>query len=199
MAVAKEIPAALVVDDIDTTVGEWEMNTGTVNHQQVLAELMHVADQPVDVSRNFPRRVPIFVTGNNLAKLYPPLRRHGRMDTFAWRPERHELQSIVHGMFDHATSSRGVDLLVRDFGNEPISFFADIRRRLHEVDSSKDLANAGPDMRRFLRQNRGSWSDGVQRQFSEKELIEVAKRVQEEQQSALLNFLQEGKQGGERR
>src|SRR5262245_53282891 len=62
MAVAKGIPTALIVDDVDTTVGEWEMNTGTVNHQQVLAELMHLADQPVDRARNFPRRVPVFVT-----------------------------------------------------------------------------------------------------------------------------------------
>src|ERR1700722_531056 len=65
MAIEKHIPAALVVDDIDTTVGEWEMNTGTVNHQQVLAELMHLADRPIDPARNFPRRVPVFVTGNN--------------------------------------------------------------------------------------------------------------------------------------
>jgi hypothetical protein len=105
MAVEKGVPAALVVDDIDTTVGEWEMNTGTVNHQQILAELMHLADQPVDRSRNFPRRVPVFVTGNNLSRLYPPLRRHGRMNTFAWRPEAQEVQAVVRGIFAGMTDS----------------------------------------------------------------------------------------------
>lgn len=37
-------PAALIVDDFDATVGEWEQSTTTINHQQVLAQLMHLAE-----------------------------------------------------------------------------------------------------------------------------------------------------------
>lgn len=65
-------PAALIVDDFDTTVGEWEHSTSTVNHQQVLAQLMHLADSPTQAADTALRRVPVFITGNDLSKIYPP-------------------------------------------------------------------------------------------------------------------------------
>ena len=43
-------PAVLIVDDFDTTVGEWEKSTSTVNHQQVLAQ----ASRPVQRDANVP-------------------------------------------------------------------------------------------------------------------------------------------------
>ena len=52
-------PAAVIVDDFDTTVGEWEHSTTTVNHQQVLAQLMHLADSPTEAAgRRLPRADP---------------------------------------------------------------------------------------------------------------------------------------------
>jgi SpoVK/Ycf46/Vps4 family AAA+-type ATPase len=59
----EDSPAALVVDDFDTTVGEWEHSTTTVNHQQVLAQLMHLADSPQEAAGKTLRRVPVFITG----------------------------------------------------------------------------------------------------------------------------------------
>ena len=91
-------PAALIVDDFDTIVGEWEKSTSTVNHQQVLAQLMHLADSPTQEADRTLRRVPVFVTGNDLSKVYAPLRRPGRMRPFFWLPTEAERQEIVEGI-----------------------------------------------------------------------------------------------------
>ncbi len=191
MAVAKGIPTALIVDDVDTTVGEWRMNTGTVNHQQVLAELMHLADQPVDTARNFPRRVAIFVTGNNLARLYPPLRRHGRMNTFAWRPEPQEVRTVAAGVMNGFIDAPTLDALVRDFGNEPLSFFAQIRQELDYAASSRNLRQIGNNMRDFLGRVDGQAINRTQRLITGGEVLQIARRVQAERQAALRDFLEE--------
>jgi ATPase family associated with various cellular activities (AAA) len=196
MAIEKSIPTALVVDDIDTTVGEWEMNTGTVNHQQILAELMHLADQPVDPSRNFPRRVPVFVTGNNLARLYPPLRRHGRMNTFAWRPEPQEVQAVVRGIFAGMADGGTLDLLASKYGTEPLSFFAQVRIELLDLDTSKILSHVGYDMRRLLKRGVGRGINETARPVSPRELFDIAQRVQAERQAAVENFLGTDMYGG---
>lgn len=88
--------AAFVIDDIDTTLGEWEGNTGTVNHQDVLAFFMHIADRPdqIDELRGL-ARVPIFFTGNDITKLYAPLKRSGRTNVFAWEPTFEEKAAAV--------------------------------------------------------------------------------------------------------
>lgn len=83
ISMLKGTPAALVIDDIDTTVGEWEQNTGTVNHQGILAFLMHIADNPYYIEGiGKVERVPVFFTGNKFELLYEPLRRPGRMIKF---------------------------------------------------------------------------------------------------------------------
>jgi hypothetical protein len=189
MAVEKSVPAALVVDDIDTTVGEWEMNTGTVNHQQVLAELMHLADRPVDSSRNFPRRVPVFVTGNNLARLYPPLRRHGRMNTFAWRPEPYEVQAVVRGIFAGLADEATLDLLASKYASEPLAFFAQIRIELLDVEAAKLLPRTGYDMRHLLKHGGGRGANRPIRSIAPRELFDTAQRVQAERQASAQNFL----------
>lgn len=197
MAVAKGIPAALIVDDVDTTVGEWEMNTGTVNHQQVLAELMHLADQPVDIARNFPSRVPVFVTGNNLSRLYPPLRRHGRMNVFPWRPEPNEVQIVAAGVLGEVAVPQAVDALFRDFGNETLSFFAQVRREIDYIQRSQAIGNVGYDMRDFLKKKDKYRIDGKRNLVSVSDALQIAKHVQSERQSALRDFGRDSGQGGE--
>jgi hypothetical protein len=197
MAVAKGIPTALVVDDVDTTVGEWEMNTGTVNHQQVLAELMHLADQPVDKTRNFPRRVPIFVTGNNLTRLYPPLRRHGRMNSFPWRPEPQEVRAVAAGILAGVTEPQALNPLLRDFGNEPLSFFAQLRQEIDHSARSHILRQIGHDMRDFLIKSDRYRINDTRSLVTQSELLEIAKRVQSERQAALQDFVQESGSSGE--
>ena len=90
-SMSKGVPAVLIIDDIDTTLGEWEKFTGTVNHQDILAFLMHIADNPHHIENvGSVSRVPIFFTGNNFDLLYKPLIREGRANRFDWEPTREE-------------------------------------------------------------------------------------------------------------
>lgn len=192
LAVAKDVPTAIVLDDIDTTVGEWEMNTGTVNHQQVLAELMHIADRPVDLSRNHPRKVPVFVTGNNLARLYPPLRRPGRMRSMPWRPTSEELTQVVLGLFRDVASPAELADFAGKFPNETLAFFAEVRQTLREVEITRNIGNARVDMRKLLslRQAREQ-SELPPMRMPGQELVRLAEAVRNSRDAALEDFLKE--------
>ncbi len=121
-------PSALVVDDIDTTVGEWEKNTGTVNHQQVLAQLMHLADRPSFIERiGRIRRAPIFMTGNDFGKLYPPLKRPGRMTHFPWTPSAEERREIVIAILGEIAGHAVIEELLIRYQHQPVAFFAQLR------------------------------------------------------------------------
>jgi hypothetical protein len=189
LEIKKGNPAAIVVDDVDTTVGEWEHNTGTVNHQQVLAELMHLADRPVDPARNHPCRVPIFVTGNDLGKLYPPLRRHRRMQHFHWRPTEGEKRHVVGILFHGIAADHELDDLVARFSYETLSFFGAVYQATLELQFKHVLATVDQDMRKVL-SGRNAWSpDGARAQLDKGGLIELAAAVQVAHQETLHNFL----------
>jgi hypothetical protein len=192
MAIDKGLPSALVVDDVDTTVGEWEMNTGTVNHQQVLAELMHLADRPVDPSRNQPKRVPVFVTGNNLARLYPPLRRSGRMRSTSWRPTPDELVEVIFGLFRDIAPRTVLVELARKFSDETLAFFAEVRQTLREVEMSEELGGTTLDMRAFLRRHKNGEAL-VERplRVSGTQILDLAGSVKTARDAALKDFLRE--------
>lgn len=129
-------PACVVFNDIDTGGGEWEGNTGTVNHQTVLGELMHLVDFPKQVGGQITRRVPIIMTGNDFTKLYEPLRRPGRMRLFEWIPNLQERIGVVGAVFPERPP-RVVEALATEFESLPLSFYSDLRsaladRVLHE-------------------------------------------------------------------
>ena len=117
-------PSALLIDDVDTTLGEWKNYTGTVNHQDVLAVLMHLADSPCyieDVGST--NRVPVFLTGNQFDRLYVPLVRTGRTIRYDWEPTRAEKIEIVNSIFNF--SSKNISKrLVDAFPDAPVSFFS---------------------------------------------------------------------------
>lgn len=119
-------PAAIVIDDIDTTVGEWERNTGTVNHQEIIAFLMHLADNPNFIENiGYINRVPTFVTGNNYNLMYEPLRRPGRAKLFEWEPTEDEKIDIIVSIFK--TINRGLaKKIVNKFPDKPISYFSEL-------------------------------------------------------------------------
>ena len=119
-------PAAVIVDDFDTTVGEWEHSTTTVNHQQVLAQLMHLADSPTEAAGRRLRRVPIVITGNDLSKVYPPLRRPGRMRPFPWLPTTEERRDIVAAILADVLTHEEVPILLEKLPDAPVAFFADL-------------------------------------------------------------------------
>lgn len=125
-------PACVVFNDIDTGGGEWEGNTGTVNHQTVLGELMHLVDFPKQVGGRITRRVPIIMTGNDFTKLYEPLRRPGRMRLFEWQPSREERYEIVRALFV-GRSDAVLATLASAPPELPISFYADLRSALFQM------------------------------------------------------------------
>lgn len=125
-SISKKMPAALLIDDVDTTLGEWENYTGTVNHQDILAFLMHIADNPYFIENVGPvNRVPIFFTGNDFNRLYKPLIREGRVNRFDWEPTREEKISIVESIFS-LESHEMAEMLVDLYPSERISFFSNM-------------------------------------------------------------------------
>lgn len=145
--IASGNPAALVIDDFDTTVGEWDHNTGTVNHQQVIAQIMHLADRPTEIEKiGTVRRVPIFLTGNDFSKLYSPLKRPGRMIALYWAPDAQETEAIVGAILDFLPRDT-LTRLVNEYCEAPISFFAEIRIRLIREASARLIKRNGNDMK----------------------------------------------------
>jgi len=139
-AIRAKRPTCVVIDDIDTTVGEWENNTGTVNHQQVLAQLMHLADRPCDLENvGQVDRVPVFVTGNDFGKLYPPLRRPGRMAVFHWAPVAEERKDIVTDILADIVTPAVITNLLRSYPRHPVSFFADLRASLIRIGAASTI------------------------------------------------------------
>lgn len=119
-------PTVMLIDDIDTTLGEWKNHTGTVNHQDILAFLMHIADNPYYIENvgNL-NRVPIFFTGNYFDKLYKPLIREGRANRFDWEPTREEKISTVASIFD-LKDTKIAETLVDAYPTEKLSFFSNM-------------------------------------------------------------------------
>jgi SpoVK/Ycf46/Vps4 family AAA+-type ATPase len=144
-------PAAVIVDDFDTTVGEWQHSTTTVNHQQVLAQLMHLADSPTEAAGKKLRRVPVFITGNDLSKIYPPLRRPGRMRAFPWLPSAAERQEIVAEIFADVLEPSDVAGLLAKLPDAPIAFFSDLLVEIVAQVSDAEVRRQAQDLARLIR------------------------------------------------
>jgi SpoVK/Ycf46/Vps4 family AAA+-type ATPase len=152
-------PAALIIDDFDTTVGEWEHSTTTVNHQQVLAQLMHLADSPTEAASRTLRRIPVFVTGNDLSKVYPPLRRPGRMYPFHWLPSEVERQQIVERMMASVLEpAETAELLVR-LPEAPIAFFSDLLVTIQALAARPEMPKYAAELTRFTRNPKEARAD----------------------------------------
>jgi ATPase family associated with various cellular activities (AAA)/Ribulose bisphosphate carboxylase/oxygenase activase, AAA, helical len=125
-------PAALLLNDADAAIGSWGALTQyTVNTQNLVTELMHLADYPNHVEGQSTRRVPIILTGNDFTRLYGPLRRPGRMRIFTWQMDPYERAQAIASIFP-ALSPHEVEQLVKQFPDQPIAFWASIRRDVDE-------------------------------------------------------------------
>jgi SpoVK/Ycf46/Vps4 family AAA+-type ATPase len=187
-------PAALIVDDFDTTVGEWEHSTTTVNHQQVLAQLMHLADSPTEAAGKKLRRVPVIITGNDLSKVYPPLRRPGRMRSFLWIPSLDERCEIVAGILNDVLPSNEIPDLIRCVPNAPIAFFSDLLVELIASVSQNRVRDLATDLPMLVRPG-NKQGEELRRQatncrLSSVEIGELTTRVWEERQQATKSYLE---------
>lgn len=188
-------PATLIVDDFDTTVGEWEKSTGTVNHQQVLAQIMHLADSPTQDAGRMLRRVPVFVTGNDLSKVYAPLRRPGRMRPFFWQPTETERQEIVECMMAPLLDApETVDLLAQ-LPEAPISFFADLLVAMKARSVQSALNKYAEDLKVFVVDATRARRDLENHMRLQKapagEIVEAARTLWRERTVATASYLNE--------
>lgn len=191
-ATADGEPTAVVLHDVDTTLGEWRNNTGTVNHQHLIAELMHFADRPT-APRFGGVRIPVFVTGNDGTKLYAPLTRARRMALFSWIPTPDEKVEIVNALFRRASSDPFGPALIGQFDDEAVAFFADVLSRLDESLFLEQLRDLPDDMQQIidsapsLRARVGAASGP----FSLEASVQAASALAEERAAAMANFIKE--------
>jgi len=130
--------AAIIINDIDTAIGNFANDNTivqyTVNTQNVVGELMDLADSKLDNSI----RVPIILTGNDITKLYEPLKRSGRMRIFKWKLTKNETAKIVRCVYGDFLCEDECDKLIDAMDRKTkelqlpsvtISFYADILAR----------------------------------------------------------------------
>jgi hypothetical protein len=131
--------AAVVINDIDTGVGDWgNMVQYTVNRQAVFGELMHFVDYPTKVEGQDTKRVPIIITGNDFTRLYEPLVRAGRMTSFLWKPNIEEKIEIAARIFPEILRDEvthvvtELERIAREKGvhRVPVSFLPHLRSTL---------------------------------------------------------------------
>jgi hypothetical protein len=149
--------AVVLVNDIDTGLGRsWDSAEFTANQQQVFGELMHLVDYPTSVAGRDTLRVPIIITGNDFTRLYEPLVRAGRMESFEWIPNLEERTEIVAGLFPEL-SKQDCNRLILELNqmleNEHIdpgqsltvAFFAHLRSSLLDEDLWCEVERVGVD------------------------------------------------------
>jgi len=116
--------AALVINDLDTGLGEWgSLVQYTVNRQAVFGQLMALCDSPTLVNNQPCSRVPIIVTGNDFTRLYGPLTRAGRMRTFPWRPSLEQRIPIIRTLFPWLGEEESGEI-ASVYPHEPVAFWA---------------------------------------------------------------------------
>ena len=104
----------VLINDIDTGLGDWGMVQYTINRQTAFGELMHLVDYPTVVGGQKCNRVPIIITGNDFTKLYSPLVRAGRLLAYEFAPKPVEKGKIIKGIFPELTENE-CQLLLNEF------------------------------------------------------------------------------------
>lgn len=126
-------PAAVLLNDADAAIGSWgQLTQYTVNTQNVITELMHLADYPTRVEGRETPRVPVFITGNDFGRLYSPLRRAGRMRLFRWVLSVDERAAIVSRIFPGIPTD-DIERLLHDFPGRPVSFWAAVNAQMERA------------------------------------------------------------------
>jgi hypothetical protein len=149
--IANGQPAAVLLNDADAAIGSWGALTQyTVNTQNVITELMHLADYPNDVAGRRTPRAPIILTGNDFTRLYGPLCRPGRMRLCEWVLTDDERAPILEHMT--ALPSDHCRELLEEFPGRPIAFWAAAVDAADSVQLSQviDQVGIGELLRHFV-------------------------------------------------
>ena len=135
--------AAIIIDDADVAFGNWGNQVQyTVNTQNVIGELMNIANIPIVNSAEKSPRVPIYLTGNNLKRIYAPLRRSGRMDFFFWQPTISEKAHMIFYLFDCLKLEECYKLILyteaickkKNLDIMPMSFYSSVLSHMWDFD-----------------------------------------------------------------
>jgi SpoVK/Ycf46/Vps4 family AAA+-type ATPase len=146
---ALEEPSALIINDVDTVLGDWgPLVQYTVNRQVVVSQLMNLCDYPTEVSGNNTARVPIIVTGNNPSSMHGPLMRRGRVRVVAYEPTQEQRVAVVSTLFPWL-EQRDVEEFVRRstrraslvLGRTPRQSCPRVARRCHQGVSATSTAH----------------------------------------------------------
>lgn len=103
--------------------------TTTINSNLLIGYLMNLAD----LTRN--QRVPIILTGNDFANVYPALIRDGRADRFYWQPTLKEKYDIVRSMYLpilKESELNRLDRFVSKYQDYNIAFFTQLINELRK-------------------------------------------------------------------
>ena len=124
--------AAMVINDVDTVLGDWGPKVEYSSNRQLLyGELMSLCDFPTLVARQPVKRVPIIMTGNDASILYAPLLRSGRMRLFKWAPTVVDKAMIVSRIFSGIPPEE-IEKLIELYPDKPVAFWNDVNSRYHE-------------------------------------------------------------------
>jgi hypothetical protein len=145
-------PGVLIVNDIDTILGNWgNLVQYTVNRQVVYAQLMAFCDFPTNVAGTACRRTPIVLTGNNPSILYGPLLRPGRMRLLHWQPTAYTRAKTLVPLFPLLTHEE-LRYLTSKHSTKPVSFWVDVRSVIIEEHFRQAVNSIGDqELSRILR------------------------------------------------
>ncbi|MCL2576812.1 MAG: AAA family ATPase [Defluviitaleaceae bacterium] len=125
-------PYVLVINDVDTVLGDWGQNVQySVQRQLLYGELMAICDFPTMVARHTVKRVPIIMTGNDASILYRPLMRPGRMRLLQWVPDASDKLQIIARIFPNIPKKE-LEKLIDEYPTKPVAFWKDINSRYQE-------------------------------------------------------------------
>ena len=181
--------AALVINDLDTALGDWGSQVQyTVNRQAVFGQLMALCDAPTRINNQECARVPVIVTGNDFTRLYAPLTRAGRMRTFSWTPGSEQRIPIIATIFPWLDLP-AVRRLASTQPDEPVAFWVAVAGALDDDVTIEAIGRLGED--EALRMaKKGKLPPVDYAAIGVQEISRVATRVAKS--SAHKNFLKRG-------
>lgn len=124
--------SVFVIDDFHLSIASVDAGVSkTINSQILTGWLMNLADRAKAGSKF---RIPFIFLGNDFVNLYAPLTRDGRMDFYEWKPSEEIKRKMVSHHFEDyvAKENQSKDFLelVDTYVNQPISFFAELKKDL---------------------------------------------------------------------
>jgi hypothetical protein len=108
-------PSALIIEDVDLILGEWG-DSATSNSRGAVCALMELADRPNEVHGQRCDRIPIYITANDISKLYGAVSRPGRMRVFEWNPGPDTVEHIAAHILKGILSTSQIQFVLGRYG-----------------------------------------------------------------------------------